>query len=138
MNSILPTAGHEGVLHSPTCSEAPTSKPYASSNATGPVLTQTPSALADLGYVYARAGRSKDAHKVITELTNRFSREYVPPYALALVHAGLGENGRALEWLERAGEERSPRLVFLSVEPAFDGLRGDPRFAALRKKLGLP
>ena len=99
---------------------------------------QTPSALADLGYVYARAGRSQDAHRVITELTNRFSREYVPPYALALVHAGLGENGRALEWLERAGEERSPRLVFLGVEPAFDGLRGDPRFAALRKKLGLP
>ena len=100
--------------------------------------TQTPSALADLGYVYARAGRSKDAHQVITELTNRFSREYVPPYALALVHAGLGENGRALEWLERAGEERSPRLFFLSVEPAFDGVRGDPRFTALRKKLGLP
>jgi tetratricopeptide (TPR) repeat protein len=99
---------------------------------------RTPSELADLGYVYARAGRATDAHKVITELTNRFSREYVPPYALALVHAGLGENGRALEWLERAGEERSPRLVFLSVEPAFDGLRGDPRFAALRKKLGLP
>jgi Flp pilus assembly protein TadD len=100
--------------------------------------SRTPSAVADLGYVYARAGRSMDAHKVITELTNRSSREYVPPYALALVHAGLGENGRALEWLERAGEERSPRLVFLSVEPAFDGLRGDPRFAAIRRKLGLP
>ena len=99
---------------------------------------QTPSALADLGYVYARAGRSMDAHKVITELTNRSSREYVSPYALALVHAGLGENGRALEWLERAGEERSPRLVFLRVEPAFDGLRGDPRFDAIRRKLGLP
>ena len=99
---------------------------------------RTPSALADLGYVYARAGRATDAHKVITELTNRSAREYVSPYALALVHAGLGENGRALEWLERAGEERSPRLVFLSVEPAFDGLRGDPRFAALRTKLGLP
>jgi tetratricopeptide (TPR) repeat protein len=98
----------------------------------------TPSGLADLGYVYARAGRSKDAHRVITELTTRSAREYVTPYALALVHAGLGENGRALEWLERAGEERSPRLVFLSVEPAFDGLRGDPRFAAVRRKLGLP
>jgi hypothetical protein len=57
---------------------------------------------------------------------------------LALVHAGLGDNGRALEFLERAGEERSPRLVFLGVEPAFDGLREDPRFAALRRKLGLP
>ena len=99
---------------------------------------QTPSALADLGYLYARAGRSQDAHKVITELTSRSAGEYVPPYALALVHAGLGDNDRALAWLERAGEERSPRLVFLSVEPAFDGLRGDLRFAALRKKLGLP
>jgi TolB-like protein/Tfp pilus assembly protein PilF len=99
---------------------------------------QTPSVLADLGYVYARAGRSKDARMVITELTNRSAREYVPPYALALVHAGLGENDRTLEWLARAGEERSPRLVFLGVEPAFDGLRGDPRFAAVRRKLGLP
>jgi adenylate cyclase len=64
---------------------------------------RTPSELADLGYVYARAGRTTDAHKVITELTNRFAREYVSPYALALVHSGLGENGRTLEWLERAG-----------------------------------
>ena len=104
----------------------------------GSDAAQTPSARADLGYVYARAGRSKDAHKVITELTTRSAREYVTPYALALVHAGLGESGRALEWLERAGEERSPRLVFLSVEPAFDGLRGDPRFVAVRRKLGLP
>ena len=99
---------------------------------------QAPSVLADLGYVYARAGRANDAHRVITELTNRSAREYVTPYALALVHAGLGDNGRALEWLERAGDERSPRLVFLGVEPAFDGLRDDPRFAAVRRKLGLP
>jgi Tfp pilus assembly protein PilF len=99
---------------------------------------QTPSVLADLGYLYARAGRSNDAHTVITELTNRSALEYVPRYALALVYAGLGENERAFEWLERAGEERSPRLVFLGVEPAFDGLRGDPRFAAFRRKLGLP
>jgi eukaryotic-like serine/threonine-protein kinase len=104
----------------------------------GSASTRTPSELADLGYVYARAGRATDAHKVITELTNRSAREYVSPYALALVHAGLGENGRALEWLERAGDERSPRLVFLAVEPAFDGLRGAPRFAAVRRKLGLP
>ena len=138
MNSILPTTWHEGVWHSPTRSEAPTSKPYASSNATVPVLRERRLRLADLGYVYARAGRATDAHKVITELTNRSAREYVSPYALALVYAGLGENSRALEWLERAGEERSPRLVFLSVEPAFDGLRGDPRFAALPPEIGLP
>jgi tetratricopeptide (TPR) repeat protein len=99
---------------------------------------RTPSVLADLGYVYARAGRTTDARMVITELTNRSAHEYVSPHALALVHAGLGEKDRALEWLERAGEERSPRLVFLGVEPAFDVLRSDPRFAAFRRKLGLP
>jgi Flp pilus assembly protein TadD len=99
---------------------------------------QTPSVLADLGYVYARAGRAKDAQKIIAELTNRSAREYVTPYALTLVYAGLGDNDRALEWLERAGEERSPRLFFLGVEPAFDGLRGDPRFAGMRLKFGLP
>ncbi len=99
---------------------------------------QTPPALADLGYVYARAGRARDARRIITELTNRSAHEYVSPYALALVHAGLGDNDRAFEWLERAGEERTPRLVFLNVEPVFDGLRGDPRFAALRRHLGVP
>jgi TolB-like protein/Flp pilus assembly protein TadD len=104
----------------------------------GSSRAQTPSLLAELGYAYARAGRSTDAHKVITELTDRSAREYVTPYALALVHAGLRDNGRAFEWLERAGEERSPRLIFLSVEPAFDGLRGDPRFATFRRKLSLP
>ena len=99
---------------------------------------RTLSELEDLGYVYARAGRSSDARDIIRELTNRSARQYVPAYPLALVHAGLGENDRALEWLERAGEERSPRLVFLGVEPAFDDLRDDARFAALRRKLGLP
>jgi tetratricopeptide (TPR) repeat protein len=104
----------------------------------GAASAHPPSVLADRGYVYARAGRPHEALKVITELTNRSAFEYVSPYGLALVHAGLGEHDRAFEWLERAGKERSPRLVFLSVEPAFDDLRRDPRFAALRRKLGLP
>ena len=104
----------------------------------GSSRAQTPSVLADLGYVYARAGRSSDARAIITELTQRSTGEYVSPYLPAVVHAGLGENSRAFEWLERAGEERSPRLVFLGVEPTFDGLRGNPRFAALRRKLSLP
>jgi Flp pilus assembly protein TadD len=99
---------------------------------------QTPLELGELGYVYARAGRLQDAHRVITELTDRSTREYVSPYALALVHAGLRENSRALDWLERAGEERSPRLIFLNVEPMLDDLRGEPRFKQLVRRVGLP
>jgi TolB-like protein/DNA-binding winged helix-turn-helix (wHTH) protein/Tfp pilus assembly protein PilF len=99
--------------------------------------SQTPLTLADLGYVYGRAGRSADAHRIIAELTNRSAREYVPPYALALVHAGLGDNEHAVEWLERAYEERSPRLVFLNVEPMLDGLRSEARFERLVQLVGL-
>jgi TolB-like protein/DNA-binding winged helix-turn-helix (wHTH) protein/Tfp pilus assembly protein PilF len=104
----------------------------------GSSRAQTPLGLADRGYVYARAGRSSDARAIITELTKRSALEYVSPYALALVHAGLGENDRAMEWLGRAYDERSPRLVFLKVEPMLDGLRADPRFTVLVQRVGLP
>ena len=44
---------------------------------------------------------------------------------------------RAFEWLRRACEERATALVNVDVEPAFDGLRADPRFAGLRRCVGL-
>ena len=45
---------------------------------------------------------------------------------------GMGETGEALSWLERAVEARAAGLVWLDVQPAFKGLRGDPRFEAVR------
>ena len=49
----------------------------------------------------------------------------------------LGYSPQALEWLERAFEERSEYLVFLRVDPIFDKLRSEPRFGALIEKIGL-
>ncbi len=49
----------------------------------------------------------------------------------------LGEREPAWEWLERAVTQRAHWLVFLDVEPRFDGFRGDPRFAALRRSVGI-
>ena len=63
--------------------------------------------------------------------------KYVPPYWVAVVHAGLGAQDSAFRWLERAYEAHDGSLVFLKVEPALDPLRGDLRFAALVKKMGL-
>lgn len=55
----------------------------------------------------------------------------------ALIYACLGEKDHAFTWLERACEDRSHWLVFLKVEPRFDGLRADPRFFILQQQTGL-
>ena len=57
---------------------------------------------------------------------------------VAMVHIGLGETDRSFEWLQKAFEARDWQMALLKVEPAFDGLRSDPRFAALVERVGLP
>jgi hypothetical protein len=56
---------------------------------------------------------------------------------VALVHAGLGDKSEAFRWLDKAYDERSHWLVWLSLDPRWNGLRGDPRFDQLRKRVGL-
>ena len=63
---------------------------------------------------------------------------YVPPYNIALVHVGLGEKDQALQWMGRACADRDSRMVFLKVEPLWNALRSDPRFAEIERCVGLP
>ncbi len=62
---------------------------------------------------------------------------YVSPFLIALFHTGLGSFEEALDWLERACDERVANVVFLGVDPAFDPLRAEPRFQALLARIGL-
>jgi len=55
-----------------------------------------------------------------------------------MVHIALGETDRAFEWLEKALEARDWQMALLRVEPAFDLLRSDKRFATLVERVGLP
>jgi len=91
-----------------------------------------------LGYAYARAGRRDEARRVLQELMAQSSGRYVSPYNIALIFAGLGDNNRAFEWLERAYQTRASRLGWLAVLPEFDPLRPDPRFNDLLRRIGLP
>jgi hypothetical protein len=61
---------------------------------------------------------------------------YVPPYALALVHAGLGDADAAFEWLDRAFAVRDVHLMFLTVDVKWDRYRTDPRFGDLLSRCG--
>ncbi len=56
---------------------------------------------------------------------------------MAIIYAGLGEKEQAFAWLEEAYADRSARLPFLKIEPRFDSLRSDPRFADLVRRVGL-
>jgi TolB-like protein/DNA-binding winged helix-turn-helix (wHTH) protein/Tfp pilus assembly protein PilF len=58
--------------------------------------------------------------------------------SLAILHARLGEKDEAFRWLERSFESHTRDLIYLKVEPAYDSLRGDPRFDALLRRVGLP
>jgi TolB-like protein/Tfp pilus assembly protein PilF len=90
-----------------------------------------------LGHAYARAGDKEAALKMAAELTQQPAGKYVSPYNLALIHAGLGETDKTLELLDEACEHRSLFLAWLNVEPMFDSVRSDPRFAELVKRIGL-
>jgi eukaryotic-like serine/threonine-protein kinase len=92
--------------------------------------------IATLGHAYAVAGRRGEAQQVLDQLLERSKNSYVSPYYIALVYTGLGEKDQAFDWLERAYEEHQPYFSLFNVEPVFDSLRSDPRFASLLKRVG--
>jgi tetratricopeptide (TPR) repeat protein len=93
--------------------------------------------LGEEGYSYARSGDVARANAFLASLDERARTTYVDPYERALVYAGLGDRDRALDWLNRAREAHSASIIWLRTEPMLDGLRGDPRFAALIREVGL-
>ena len=72
----------------------------------------------------------------LEHLIGRGSTTYVSPYALASLHAELGDRDEALAALQRALEERDPMLVSVDVDPAFDPVRTDRRFQEIVARVG--
>lgn len=97
-----------------------------------------PGIIASLGYLYGRTGRHDEAVAILDMLLDTARSAYVSPYALALVHLGLDQRDQAFALLDKAFDEKSSALPFINVNPRFDGVRADARFAALSQRLGLP
>jgi len=97
-----------------------------------------PPILGALGHTLALAGKREEAEKILSQLMEQSKKQYVSPFYVALVCAGLGENEKAMDWLEKAYEDRSNALVFLKVDPQLDTLRTNPRFQSLLHRLRLP
>ena len=101
------------------------------------LANRNPIVVADLAATYVGLDQKEQAQKVLNELKEKATQQYVSPLAFAWIYIALSEKDRAFEWLERAYEERISWLVFLNVMPKYDSLRSDPRFIGLLKKIGL-
>jgi eukaryotic-like serine/threonine-protein kinase len=86
---------------------------------------------------YASSGDRLRAQQLLAELTQQATRGSLDPVWIGLIHAALGDKDRAFAWLEKAYQARSETLLFLKVDPKYDNLRSDPRFADLVKRLNL-
>jgi tetratricopeptide (TPR) repeat protein len=95
-------------------------------------------AMAGLAHIYAVSGRKTEARNILAELQTLSEHKYVPATDTALIYAGLGEKDKSFAWLDKAFEEHSFTLSNLKVEPRFDSLHSDPRFADLLRRIGLP
>jgi DNA-binding winged helix-turn-helix (wHTH) protein/TolB-like protein/Tfp pilus assembly protein PilF len=97
-----------------------------------------PDSRALLAYAYAVAGKRTEGRKILVELEESATQKYVSPFPIAVAYTGLGEKDRAFAALEKAYEERSWGMGMLRVNPVFDPIRSDPRFAALLRRVNLP
>jgi pentatricopeptide repeat protein len=82
-------------------------------------------------YAYVKAGRRSDAERLAAE-----NDAY--PYRATIIYAALGDADRAFEALQRTADREPQRIPLLLTWPEMASLRGDPRFAAIEKRFGLP
>ena len=98
-----------------------------------------------LGHAYAISGRTAEANKILRELESQPvpagpKRPFPPPsraMEIGLVHLGLGNNQLAVDWLEKAADERTAEIIHLKCEPIFSSIRGEPAYQVLLHKMGL-
>jgi serine/threonine protein kinase/Tfp pilus assembly protein PilF len=93
--------------------------------------------LSQLGQAAALTGDVARARRILADLHERSAREAVSPYHFAYVYAGLGDMETALDWLDKAFEQRSGPIYGIKGSFLFRNLHGHPRFQALLERMNL-
>jgi len=87
-------------------------------------------------YLFSQIGQINEARQGLHALEVISRERYIPPYAMALIHAGLDQMDQAMDNLEKAFEQRDVHLVFLPIDPKWDLLRSTARFASILNRCG--
>jgi Tfp pilus assembly protein PilF len=101
------------------------------------VMGRVPFSVGDLGYALALSGQRDEAQSILDELMAKRSHGYYPAFPIAQIHLGLAEIDGALEWLDRAADERHLGFFLPSADPIYDPLRSHPRFKALMQRINI-
>lgn len=102
-----------------------------------PAEEDNPLLLGATGWVLALVGETDQARALLQQLKQPARYGRLPSWSIAWIHQGLGEADEALRWLNRAVEERDPKIIFLPSKPFWDSLRPDSRFRELLRKMAL-
>lgn len=89
-----------------------------------------------IAYIYGRSGKLADARRALEKLKQHYKPERTDPSAFVVAYIGLGDKDDAFEWLEKAYSQHSNAMTTLKVDPTYDPLRDDPRFANLMRRAG--
>jgi tetratricopeptide (TPR) repeat protein len=90
-----------------------------------------------LGHAYAISGQRKVAEESLVQLKERARQRYVAPYNMAAVYMGLKDKEQTLKYLGLAYTDRSFGMIALRADPRFDGIRGEPRYQDLLRRMHL-
>ena len=90
-----------------------------------------------LGAAYAAAGNRVEAMRILQELLDRAERETIDFSSIAAIYATLGDVENALTSLEKACDARGMSGVMVNMDPRYAGLRGEPRFQNILKRMNL-
>jgi tetratricopeptide (TPR) repeat protein len=100
---------------------------------------RNPIKLTARAHIHALLKETRQARTVLDELDSlRSTHQYVSPFHMALIYAGLGETDQAFDFLEQAYRDKDQWVTLLRSEPRLKELRGDPRFRSLVRRLNWP
>jgi serine/threonine-protein kinase len=101
------------------------------------LLGEVPFTIGDLGYALAVSGARMEAERIMAALMARRERDFHPAFPIAVINLGLGDHDAALDWIERAADERHLGYYMPSVDPIYDSVRAHPRFQAVLQRMNL-
>lgn len=93
--------------------------------------------LSGLAFNYAKSGDKAAARKVLQEMESVGNQSYVSPFFVGLVYDALGERDKEFSYYAKGYDDRAEWLLWLTLDPIFDGVRGDPRFRELVRRVGV-